>query len=235
MPDVSGRYPGLTFTAASARFMVLGCNSGCRLLVNKRGCTKHICGVGQALVALSSTATKVCHGVVTGSSSRPRNSAVPRRRPDAVIQKGGLIPWPPTRLLSGVGDAVRGVLVLARLDARAALAQSPPVRHVCVRATVRGPTKRKGVGRSTQGASRARRMTWICHWPSKSVAALSTRLVRVRPLVPQFGLQLSGPGLVPRRLLGNNHRPSHFPAFFRRRDCRHPGCGSRGGEKMRHR
>ena len=60
--------------------MVRGCNTGCQLLEANAGCTKHICGVGQGPVARNSTATRVRHGVVTGSSSRPRNSAVPCRR-----------------------------------------------------------------------------------------------------------------------------------------------------------
>jgi hypothetical protein len=33
----SGRSAGLTVFAASARFMVLGCNSGCRIKASRRG------------------------------------------------------------------------------------------------------------------------------------------------------------------------------------------------------
>src|SRR5258707_646658 len=56
------------------------------------GCTKHIFGVGQGASQGVSTAARAHHGAVTRSSSRPRNSAVPRRRPSAWIQKDGLIP-----------------------------------------------------------------------------------------------------------------------------------------------
>src|SRR5262245_42739070 len=104
--------------------MVRGCNTGCHLTARNAGCTKHICGVGRDAVASVSTATRSRHGVVKGSSSRPRNSAVPRRRPSARIQSDGLIPSPAMGLLDGVGDAVKDVLVMARFDARAAVAQS---------------------------------------------------------------------------------------------------------------
>src|SRR5437899_4455315 len=74
------------------------------------------------------------------------------------------------------------VLVMARLDARAAVAQSSG-SSFRVSATVRGPTKRNGVGHNDAWRVAGSTVTDGCHAPAQSVSALSTRLVRVRPLV----------------------------------------------------
>src|SRR5207245_279422 len=71
-----------------------------------------------------------------------------------------------------------------------------------------------------------------CHAPAQSVSALSTRLVRVRPLAPQLGVQLPGPGLAQRVLLKIS--TSQLPSIFSPPRLPRPRLGSRGGEKMRH-
>jgi hypothetical protein len=200
--------------------MVRGCNTGCRLTASKRGlhqthlrgrprrrCQRLDCGKGGS-------------GCRTGSSSRPRNSAVPRRRPVRPFKNCGLVLLGQV-LRSGVGEALGGVLVMARLDARAAIAQGHPVRH-CSRATVRGPTKTNRVGLGDAWRIAGSAVTAGCHSPAQSVVALSARLVGVRPIVPQLGAQLPGPGLVHPHPPWETTVTFHRPAFFRRRQRRHP-------------
>src|SRR5438128_8991541 len=53
--------------------------------------------------------------------------------------------------------------------------------------------------------------SWLSR-SAQSVVALSTRLVRVRPLVPQLGAQLPGPGLV--HGVSSNLRAVNQPSIF---------------------
>jgi hypothetical protein len=165
-----------------------------------------------------------------GSSSRPRNSAVPRHRPVRGFKMTGSSSSR-RRAPCGAGDASRGVLVMARLEARAAVAQDPPVRHVRRRATVRGPTKRKGVGRGDAWRVAGSTVTAGGHSSAQSVVALSRRLGRVRPWSPQLGAQLPGPGLIQRVLLESSAVNS--PSICSPPRLPQPRLGSRGGEKMR--
>src|SRR5258707_9673671 len=86
------------------------------------GCTKHIFGVGQDAPKGVSTAARVGHGVVRV----PRRALEIQPYRDAgqcVDSKLRAHLSPPTCLLAGAGEAVRDVLVMARLDARAAVAE----------------------------------------------------------------------------------------------------------------
>ena len=85
------------------------------------GCTKHIFGVGQGAPKGVSTAARVGHDVVR----------VPRRALEIQPYRGAgqcvdsklrAHLSPPMCLLARAGEAVRDVLVMARLDARAAVA-----------------------------------------------------------------------------------------------------------------
>jgi hypothetical protein len=107
------------------------------------------------------------------------------------------------------------------------------------RATVRGPTKRKGVGLIDARRVAGSTVTRVCHSSTQSVAALSTsgsrldaRLVGVRPLSPQLGVQLPGPGLLMQFLRESFASP--LPSIFSPPRLPQPRLGSRGGEKMRH-
>ena len=85
------------------------------------GCTKHIFGVGQGAPRGVSTAARVGQGV--GWFPRRALEIQPYRDAgQCVDSKLRAHPSPPTGLLKGAGDAVRDVLVIARLDARAAVA-----------------------------------------------------------------------------------------------------------------
>jgi hypothetical protein len=159
------------------------------------GCTKHIFGVCQGAANGVSTAARTDQGAVNGSSSRPRNSAVPRRRQCGDSKLRAHLS-PPTDPVAGAGDAVADVLVMARLDAQAAVAQNPPVRHVeSIRATVRGPTKANGVGHTDAWRVAGSAVTVGCHHgTAQSVVALSRRLVGVRPFRTPLALRERGRG-----------------------------------------
>src|SRR5439155_408353 len=108
---------------------------------------------------------------------------------------------------------------------------NPPVRRFESGPRSGGQPNARGSGLVTHGISRAQSVTPRCHSSAQSVVALSRRLVRVRPLVPQLGAQLPGPGLAHRVLL--KPRQVNSPAFFPRRGSLNNGWGVVAGKKCR--
>jgi hypothetical protein len=177
---------GLAFVAASAGFMVLGCEHGCHLRASKGGLHQtHLRGRPKR-PARRLDCGKDWSQCVTSSWSRPRNSAVPRRRPVRGFKMtGSSLTADVSPCGSGRGSPRRPSYGAAR-RAGSGRAILRFVVSSQIRATVRGPTTRKGVGHGDAGRVAGSTVTAGCHAPAQSVSALSTRLVRVRPLVPQL-------------------------------------------------
>src|SRR6267143_7270399 len=81
LPGLSGQTRGLRSALHRHVSWFVVASTGVVSKQANAGCTKHIFGVCQGAPKGVSTAARVRQAVVVGSWSRPRNSAVPRRRP----------------------------------------------------------------------------------------------------------------------------------------------------------
>jgi hypothetical protein len=156
---------GLALGAASARFMVRGCEHGCRFKASKRGLHQtHLRGLPRRPERRLDCG-KGWSRWRRDSSSRPRNSAVPRRRPVRLFKITGS-----SLIADGLpcGSGRGGERRPSDGAARRAGSGRVILRFVVssqVRATVRGPTKPMGSGTVTHGESQAR---YSDSWLSRS-------------------------------------------------------------------
>ncbi len=156
MPGFSGRDAGFAVWAASARFMVRGCNTGVISKQAKRGLHQtHLRGLPRR-PERRLDCVEGWSRCRSRSSSRPRNSAVPRRRPVRGFKiTGSSLAADVSPCGSGRGSERRPSYGAARRAGSGRV--NPPVRRFVYGPRSGGQPNARGSGTLTHGESQARR------------------------------------------------------------------------------